>query len=201
MYNNTPNHTFFISRATDKIEFAHPLYHTVLIIKMIYLIIDGIKFNIQDRNAEWSTHQAAIADIVPDVIASIITEYHFGTVRVIPEFAAERCMLELSVIHKRHSLIIDSEYKTNTLVCLRYDRSCTPMIGCDTRYLFEFSDYIEFVLSGYNSRVFDEIFDLIADSSRDDDDKYTPCCTDGDARSLSEHLLNKLRSRILGGLS
>lgn len=71
------------------------------------------------------------------------------------------------------------------------------MIECYNQHLFELSDYIEFILTGYNSEIFDEFFELIWDCSADDVNEYKPCCADGDARPLSEQLLNKLRSRIL----
>lgn len=169
------------------------------------LIADGVRWRIQQRNEAWSAHKTEVAAVIHPDIAHIIVEYCLGTVPIIPLSAAAKLVHGQLVCHDGHSLST-SNYHNRNIINFQYSRSCSFL---DTgrhnvTYRFEWTDVVEFVLTGCNDTVDDEIYWLIKDINTTRgmtpmDNEYIPCCPHGDAMQLAKILLAKLRSSLVGG--
>lgn len=167
------------------------------------LIADGVRWRIQQRNEAWPAHKTEVAAVIHPDIAHIIVEYCLGTVPIIPLSAAVKLVHGQLVCHDGHSLNTSGYHN---IINFQYSRSCSVLETGehDVAYRFEWPDVVEFVLTGYNDIVNDEIHCLIRDidttwGMTSMDDEYIPCCPHGDAMQLAKILLAKLRSSLVGG--
>lgn len=128
---------------------------------------------------------------------NIIIEYCLGTVREISYAASDRAIFGALVTYKKHTLSMTT-YREMSRAYFNYEKRCQSKYIND-KFSCEWSDHVEFILTGYNEYIFDEFRELVKWSIHGINvPENTPCCKYGDAQSLSEKLLKIFRSRIIG---
>lgn len=166
---------------------------------MTELMILGAKWHIRQRNIEWIMYETVAGSAIARDIGGIVAEYCLGVERVIQEDVAD------SIIHgpdeepdESHCLIIEQSDDLG-YVNIRYWCGCH--IIPDKYYSIcrcTWSNYIEFILTGYNEELFSNI---LCEVSLVDDmylwDMSCKQCSELGAQSLSERMLMNLRAEVL----
>lgn len=165
------------------------------------LIADGIRWRIHKRNTDWMMYKTLTTDVITSGPASVVAEYCLGTVAVIPEIAADKCIRGMVVTYKKHTLTIfkyNNEYPH--IVDFQYSRVCKLCEQDESEYRFGLTGFINLILTGYDEWICQEMIELIkdVDTGYGDYDKYIPCCINGNGYELAKKLLANLRSSIVG---
>lgn len=186
-----------------KFEFAQPLYLLTIVVRMESVIIDAIKCRIIKHNIRIKKQREYVAAATCDDMNSIVGPYLGDQDIKINIDIAVRCIHTHSATFAGHTLTLNTPPFTGCWTDdgrIDYSTLCGPSGRCTWYELdlgFDWSDYIEFILTGFNARIFNITFMGIKLYDQSESEKYVPCCTNGDARPLSERLLADLRSGIL----